>query len=241
MSDRPGSRQDESRCAGQRHMLATRQYCGRSRCVRSVRVHHRRDSHRPEERLLNFRKELLTGGDVAAANEDRGVRQVRHASREDRSVDKADDVFGCDAAVGKQLIDAGVDRDDSVKDGRLRVSVELNQDFAHRYSPTEISNRAASAPGLSPKWFVARELAPPGLRNHVCTETQRPGLTLKPGRESYRQTVRTSPRRTGAWRSPSWRPFRRRSARSSWRERSTAWWLRSCIGRFSCRRWPASE
>ena len=88
---------------------------------------------------------------------------------------------------------------------------------------------------------IVQGLTPPGSLIETHTEMQRPGLKSKPGRETQSQTAKTRPGRTGAWRCLSWRAFRRRMARSSSREQSPTAWHRSCIGRSSCRRWPASE
>ena len=101
---------------------------GRGR-VRAVGIEHHRDAHRAEEAFARFGEQLLAGGDVGAADEDRRVFQIGRSAREHRAVHKVADGVGSHVAMAQQLIRAGIDRDHGVEHARLRVGVETERGF----------------------------------------------------------------------------------------------------------------
>src|SRR5207248_1475487 len=72
---------------------------------------------------------------VAAADEQRRALQVRGAAREDGAVNQVAHLLRLDGAVAEEHVGAGVDGDDPVEGARLRVAVELDEDFALVHRP----------------------------------------------------------------------------------------------------------
>ena len=77
-------------------------------------------------------------GDVAAADEDRGVFQIGGTARKDRAVDEPGDILRRDAAVAEKLIDARIHGDNTVEHAGMGVSIELNENPFHGYCSAEV-------------------------------------------------------------------------------------------------------
>ena len=111
--------------------------------------------------------------------------------------------------------------------GETRAAAPLFENLT-QHSSCRSSRTLASHcfhPSPSRAWERAKKKNPASCK--------RPGSLHFTITDPLRSVASTSQQRRGAWHRPSWPRLRRSRARSSWRERSTASWLRSC----TCRSW----
>ena len=63
--------------------------------------------------------------------------QIRRSASEHRTVDQGGNILLLNRCILKQLVDPRVDRDDRVKDTRMKIGIQLDQDLrlGHRVRP----------------------------------------------------------------------------------------------------------
>ena len=102
---------------------------GGGRRIRAVRVEENGDAKWTEKGLRHRVEQSLGLDDVRAADKDGGRTKIGRPSREDRPVDEIAGDRGGDAGVAKEMIDVGVDGDDTVEDAGLSIDIELDQNL----------------------------------------------------------------------------------------------------------------
>ncbi len=82
-------------------------------------------------------QELLPRAHVVAADKDGRSLEILGAARKNGAMDQVAHLLRPDTAVTENFVGTGVKRDDSIEDARLRIAIELNQDFSlvHVRSP----------------------------------------------------------------------------------------------------------
>jgi hypothetical protein len=106
-----------------------RQHRRRRRGVGPIGIKEHRHLERSEERLLDLFQHGFRVRHIRPTDKNRRRGQVGRTPGKEGTVNQIPHVARRDGAVAKQVLDAGVDGHDSVKNTRLRVGVELNQDL----------------------------------------------------------------------------------------------------------------
>lgn len=80
--------------------------------------------------------------DVRATEKDRGGRKVHPAPREHRAVHQRSDAGGCHPGMPQQHLCPSIDSHDGVERTRLRVDIELEEDFFHSVGCLQLGKRS---------------------------------------------------------------------------------------------------
>lgn len=110
---------------------------GGGRGVRTVGVeHHGYAQAGARHDIFDLGQNLLARIHIRSADEDGGAVQFIRTAREDRTMHQAFHLLNLNVAVSEDTISAGIDRDHAIEYRRLRIGVELNEDFGlvHDYS-----------------------------------------------------------------------------------------------------------
>ena len=78
---------------------------------------------------LGLGQKPFARGHITAADEQGREPEVLRTSGENGPVDQVANLFRLDAAVAEDLVGAGIDGHHSVEDTRLRIAVDLDEDF----------------------------------------------------------------------------------------------------------------
>jgi len=75
-------------------------------------------------------EELLPRTHVVAANKDGRSLEILRAAGENGAMNQVAHLLRPDSAVTENFIGTGINGHDSIKDARLGIAIELNQDFS---------------------------------------------------------------------------------------------------------------
>jgi len=79
---------------------------------------------------FDFFEQALAGSHIAAANEKGGAFKILRSARKNGAVHEVAHLLNRHASVAKYFIRARVNRDHAIKDARLRITIDLNEDLA---------------------------------------------------------------------------------------------------------------
>ena len=94
LADGAGAGEDDGGCTAEVDVFGGGEDGGGGGGVGSVGVEQHRDAHRAEEGFFCRGEQFFAGGDVGAADENGGLREVLRGAGEDRAVDEVADSLG---------------------------------------------------------------------------------------------------------------------------------------------------
>src|SRR5262245_27256669 len=107
--------------------------------------------------LARFLEQPLAGCYVTATDEQSSTLEIIRHAREDRAVHQIAHLFRLHAAVAEHLVRPGVDRHDPIKNARLWIAVELDEDLALVHAESRIENRGWRI--VEGKWRTANNVS----------------------------------------------------------------------------------